>query len=121
MTQHALPWDRFPAEHTPAESLPVPAPAPPPEPPAEPPPTAQDVVVADARNRSWRTLIQGLLFDVFAAVVASVAMLTGADPFVKETWITFGLLLLKSVASAAISYVMRLRIPPHTLTPDPAQ
>ena len=82
-----------------------------------PPITAEDkagkqLVIADAKSRSWRTLIQGLIFDVFAAIVAAVALLSGADPMVEETWIAFGVLLLKSVVSAIISYFMRLRVTP---------
>lgn len=72
----------------------------------------KDLVVADAKSRSWRTLVQGLIFDVFAAVVAAVALLSGADPFVRETWIAFGVLLTKSVVSAVISYFMRLKVTP---------
>jgi hypothetical protein len=84
--------------------------------------TAEDVsgrelVVADAKSRSWRTLVQGLIFDVFAAIVAAVALLSGADPFVKETWAAFGVLLLKSVVSAVISYFMRLRVTPTIKIP----
>jgi len=84
--------------------------------------TAEDVsgrelVVADAKSRSWRTLVQGLMFDVFAAIVAAVAILSGADPFVKETWVAFGVLLLKSVVSAVISYFMRLRVTPTIKVP----
>ena len=83
--------------------------------------TAEDVsgrelIVADAKSRSWRTLVQGLIFDVFAAIVAAVALLSGADPLVKETWVAFGVLLLKSVVSAVISYFMRLRITPTIRT-----
>jgi hypothetical protein len=77
----------------------------------------RELVVADAKSRSWRTLIQGLAFDVMAAIVAAVAVLSGADPFVKETWVAFGILLLKSVVSAVISYFMRLRITPTIRTP----
>jgi hypothetical protein len=76
-----------------------------------------ELVVADAKSRSWRTLVQGLIFDVFAAIVAAVAILSGADPFVTETWIAFGILLLKSVVSAGISYVMRLKVTPTIRTP----
>ena len=72
----------------------------------------KELVVADARNRSWRTLLQGLLADLLIAFVAAIATLSGADPFVKETWIAFGVLLLKSFISAGISYVMRLRVAP---------
>jgi hypothetical protein len=77
----------------------------------------RELVIADAKSRSWRTLVQGLIFDVFAGIVAAVAVLTGADPFQKETWIAFGVLLLKSVVSAVISYFMRLRITPTIRTP----
>lgn len=76
-----------------------------------------ELVVADAKSRSWRTLVQGLIFDVFAAIVAAVAILSGADPFVTETWIAFGILLLKSVVSAGISYFMRLKVTPTIRTP----
>ena len=79
--------------------------------------SGRELVVADAKSRSWRTLIQGLMFDVFAAIVAAVAILSGADPFVKETWVAFGILLLKSVVSAAISYFMRLRVTPTIKVP----
>jgi hypothetical protein len=78
--------------------------------------TGRELVVADAKSRSWRTLLQGLIFDVFAAIVAAVAMLTGLDPLVKETWIAFGILLVKSVVSAIISYIMRLKVTPTIKT-----
>ena len=77
----------------------------------------RELVIADAKSRSWRTLVQGLIFDVFAGIVAAVAVLSGADPFQKETWIAFGVLLLKSVVSAVISYFMRLRVTPTIRTP----
>lgn len=79
--------------------------------------TGKELIIADAKSRSWRTLIQGLIFDVFAGIVAAVAFLSGADPFVKETWIAFGVLLLKSVVSAVISYFMRLKVTPTIKTP----
>jgi hypothetical protein len=79
--------------------------------------TGRELVIADAKSRSWRTLVQGLIFDVFAGIVAAVAMLAGLDPFQRETWIAFGVLLLKSVVSAVISYFMRLRITPTIKTP----
>ena len=128
-----LPWDRYGPEPSaepelpptvPVEVSPEPvSPPPTPPPPAPPPPVdvsgtpePTDLVKADARSRSSRTLIQGLIFDLFAAIVASVALLSGADPFVKETWIGFGILLVKSVVSAAISYFMRLRSTPTART-----
>lgn len=82
--------------------------------------TAQgrELVIADAKSRSWRTLTQGLIFDLFAAIVAAIALLAGADPFAKETWIAFGVLLVKSVVSAVISYFMRLRVAPTMKVDD---
>lgn len=79
--------------------------------------TGRELIVADAKSRSWRTLIQGLIIDVIFAIVAAAAFLTGNDPFVKETWIAFGLLLLKSVGSAIISYFMRLKVTPTIKVP----
>ena len=79
--------------------------------------SGRELVVADAKSRSWRTLVQGLIFDVFAAIIIAVATLTGADPLAKETWVGFGVLLLKSVVSAVISYFMRLRVTPTIKIP----
>jgi hypothetical protein len=78
--------------------------------------TGKELVVADARSRSWRTLVQGLMFDLFVGFVAVVATLSGADPFQKATWIVFGVLLIKTLATAAISYFMRLRVAPTVRT-----
>jgi hypothetical protein len=81
--------------------------------------SGRELVVADARSRSWRTLLQGLIFDLFAGLTAAIAVLAGADPFVKETWIAFGVLVLKTFASAGLSYVMRLRATPTVRTKGP--
>jgi hypothetical protein len=74
--------------------------------------TGRELVKADAKSRSKRTFVQGLIFDLFAGLIAVVATLSGADPFVAETWIAFGVLLLKTCVSAVISYFMRLKITP---------
>ena len=80
--------------------------------------TAEDkagkqLVIADAKSRSWRTLIQGLIFDVFAAIVAAVALLSGADPFVQRNVdrVRCAATQIRCV-SAVISYFMRLKITP---------
>jgi hypothetical protein len=78
--------------------------------------SGRELVVADARNRSWRTFLQGLAFDVFAGIVAAVATLSGADPFVRETWLAFGVLILKTFVSAGISYAMRMKAAPTIRT-----
>ena len=77
----------------------------------------KELIVADAKSRSVRTLFQGLAVDVIFAIVAAVAFLADKDPFVKETWIVFGILLLKSVMSAIVSYFMRLKVQPTIKTP----
>jgi hypothetical protein len=76
-----------------------------------------DLVKADAKNRSWRTFVQGMIVDIGFALMALVATLSGADPFVKETWILFGVLVVKTIITAAISYIMRLRKTPTIRTP----
>jgi len=43
-------------------------------------------------------------------------MLTELDPFVKEAWILIGVLLVKPVRSAVISYFMRLKVQPTIKT-----
>lgn len=77
-------------------------------------PQGKELIIADAKSRSWRTLWQGLIVDVLAAILAVLATLTGMDPLVKETWILIAALLIKSVLSAIISYFMRLKITPTT-------
>ena len=81
--------------------------------------SGRELVVADARNRSWRTFLQGLIFDLLAGLAAAIAVLAGADPFVKETWVAFGILVLKTFVSAGISYLMRLRATPTVRTKGP--
>jgi hypothetical protein len=78
--------------------------------------TGKELVVADAKSRSWRTLVQGLIVDVVAAIVLVLGMLTQVDIFAKESWILIGALLCKSVATAVLSYVMRLKVTPTIKT-----
>jgi hypothetical protein len=81
--------------------------------------TAQgkELVVADAKSRSWRTFLQGLIFDVGFALIAVLATLSGADPFQKETWILFGTLVVKTLIQTVISYIMRLKVTPTVRPP----
>jgi hypothetical protein len=75
-----------------------------------------ELIVADARSRSWRTLVQGLAIDVFAALLAVLSTLTGLDPLVRETWILIGALFVKTVIQSIVSYFMRLRFTPTVKT-----
>ena len=78
--------------------------------------TGRELVVADAKSRSGRTFVQGLCIDIFAAVIAVIASLSGADPFSRETWILLGALLIKTLIQTAASYVMRLKVTPTIKT-----
>lgn len=74
--------------------------------------TGRELVVADAKNRSWRTLFQGLAIDILAALVVVVGTLTTFDPFVVESWTVVGALFLKTIIQAVVAYFMRLKVAP---------
>lgn len=64
--------------------------------------------VADARNRAWRTLVQGLAFDVAAAVVLVVfTAVSKANDWSQLEWSLIGFAVSKSAIVAALSYLMR--------------
>jgi hypothetical protein len=68
----------------------------------------------DAVNRAVRTFIQGLWVDVLAAVTGA-ATLALADVHWTKAWGTaLVLLLAKTAATAATSYVYRRLKPPPT-------
>lgn len=71
-------------------------------------------VRTDATNRAWRTLAQGLLVDVLAAVVLAVGpALAGADfAWSKAYWLTLAGLAAKSAITAVVSFVARRVLPP---------
>lgn len=77
---------------------------------------------ADARNRAWRTFLQGLALDVAAAVVMAVApSLFGADfAWTRDYWTALGLLAAKTLLQAGVSYWMRHVVPPPDGDPEPA-
>ena len=67
---------------------------------------------ADARNRAFRTLLQGLLLDVIVAVVAVLATNVGDATWTKEYWLALVGLVGKSVVTAIVSYFARKYLPP---------
>jgi hypothetical protein len=77
----------------------------------------KQLVVADARSRSWRTLLQGLGIDVTFAIVAVLSTLTNLDLMQKETWIILGALLIKTIVQTVVAYFMRLKVTPTVRTP----
>lgn len=78
----------------------------------------RELVVADARSRSWRTLMQGLMTDLFFAIIAVLGTVTQTDmPLDKTAWAVLGILLLKTAIQTAIAYFMRLRVTPTIRIP----
>lgn len=71
---------------------------------------------ADAKQRSLRTLAQGLAVDGLvaagAATVAIVTTWTGDDVLSVTSWVVLGTAVAKSVLTAVASYVARLKVPP---------
>jgi hypothetical protein len=76
----------------------------------------------DARNRAWRTFLQGLGLDVLVAIATLVVTLT-QSPDAWQGWAVVGASLARTVAQAAASYVMRRFLDqspiPTPLPPDP--
>lgn len=72
---------------------------------------------ADARNRSLRTLWQGLALDVaIAGAAAGYAVVNtweGNDVLSAAAWTAAGTAIAKSVLTAGLSYVARLKVPPR--------
>lgn len=67
----------------------------------------------DAKNRGYRTLIQGFALDVLFAVIAAIGALSGVNFFDKAGLATLGILISKTVIQTIVSYVARLKITPQ--------
>jgi len=67
----------------------------------------------DAGERAFRTLIQGLLFDVAAAVVValSAAIAPGIE-WTRAYWVALALAVGKSAIVSVVSYFARKLAPP---------
>lgn len=68
----------------------------------------------DAKNRAWRTFLQGLLLDVVTTVAVAVAAQLSDIRWTKEYWVGVAVLAGKSVVMAVIAYIMRKVAPPKT-------
>lgn len=67
-----------------------------------------EAVKTDARNRAFRTLLQGLAFDVGAAVVIILyTTFSAANGWGDFEWTLLGFTLGKTIAVTALSYLMR--------------
>lgn len=69
-------------------------------------------VQADAKNRSARTIAQGLLLDVAGAVALVLAVAFTDIEWTPMYWKALGLLVAKTILQAVVAYWMRLRVPP---------
>jgi hypothetical protein len=79
--------------------------------------TGKELVVADAKSRSWRTFLQGLAIDIFAALAVIFGTVAQIDtPMDKTAWIAVGALAVKTLVQTVLSYFMRLRITPTIRT-----
>lgn len=69
---------------------------------------------ADARNRAVRVLLNGFLVDVAVAValVLASAMADSHFAWTAEFWRVVGLTVAKTIIMSAVSYIMRLKMPP---------
>ncbi|MEO3923021.1 hypothetical protein ABGB07_03945 [Micromonosporaceae bacterium B7E4] len=69
---------------------------------------------ADARNRAFRTFVQGLGTDVIGATaLAVVPALSGSDfAWSGQYWTAVGLLAAKTAILTVVSYVARKTVPP---------
>lgn len=76
----------------------------------------EELVIADAKNRSWRTFVQGLAIDVVIALIALAGTLTHVEGLNQLGWITIAALVVKTLIQAAMAYVMRIRISPTVKT-----
>jgi hypothetical protein len=78
----------------------------------------QELVVADAKSRSGRTFVQGLLIDItFAVIAVMVGLSSDFDPMQKGAWIVLAALVIKTIIQTIVSYVMRLKVTPTIKTP----
>lgn len=69
---------------------------------------------ADARNRAWRTFVQGLLVDVVLALSGGISLALASPDFAwtRAYWLGIGLALAKTALTTITAYVMRKAAPP---------
>lgn len=70
---------------------------------------------ADARNRAWRTLAQGLLVDVLAGVTLAVgpALADEHFAFTAPYWAFVGALAAKTAVQTVVAWAARHLVPPQ--------
>lgn len=67
---------------------------------------------ADAKERSLRSLVQGLALDLIVAITLVLATAFNTIEWTPGYWKLLGLTLAKSVLQALASYLMRVFVKP---------
>ncbi len=73
----------------------------------------------DAKERGWRTVAQGLAIDLAVAAVLVLGVAFTTIEWTKTYWIGLGLSLARTLLQAAVSYFMRLLVPPTKASNTP--
>jgi hypothetical protein len=69
---------------------------------------SKKALVKSAKSRAWRSLVQGLSFDVGAAsVLVLYTAISKANGWGDLEWALIGFTLFKSVSVSAFAYLMR--------------
>lgn len=79
--------------------------------------SGQQIKLADAKSRAYRTLFQNLGVDILVALATVLPMAVNfnfADPV---AWSIFGASMAKTVINVFVSYVSRLQVTPTIQTP----
>lgn len=75
-------------------------------------PISGPAATADAKNRSWRTVLQGLAIDVSTGVVLVLAVAVTDLVWTRAYWLALGLSLARTIVQAIVAYFFRLLVPP---------
>ncbi len=73
----------------------------------------------DAKERSVRSIAQGLAIDLAVAAVLVLGVAFTTIVWTKAYWVTLGLSLARTLLQATVSYFMRLLIPPTKASNTP--
>lgn len=74
------------------------------------------MIKKDAQNRALRTFLSNLGIDLGISVAAVIGtVIFTMDITSKEAWVALGLLVAKTVISAPVSYILRLKKSPAAL------
>lgn len=73
----------------------------------------REVVSSDARNRAWRTFLQGLGIDVGVAITLILVAAFADIQWTSTYWATLGASLGRTILQTAVSYVFRIFVKPR--------